>query len=250
MKSKLMLVLFAVSFSLFLFLGIKASQILFADGDEPREMGQKTPVPVLLEEQQEEPVSSEPFTLLIFVDDLLKKEPLLQGVWLSRFGESIAIKLFFPLFPSQAEDGLQRDLNLRGAFWLEDPNQPSNRFLSILTDRNLSWNYIYILDTSAVIEIGLILQETNPGAYNLTIDQVAGLSYETEKRVQVQQNQALFIRDLCAQLPLPNQNELLQRFLEGFSGHSLISGTTPLDFYQNWQGGISCLFPTLTLPIE
>ena len=95
-----MLVLFAVCFSLFLFLGIKASQVLFADANGPAEMVQKTRGPVLLEEQGKEPAPTDPFSLLIYVDDLSRPDPLLQGVWLSRAGEGQGIKLFFPLRPS------------------------------------------------------------------------------------------------------------------------------------------------------
>ena len=250
MKSKVMPVIFTVFFGLFLFLGIKASQTLFSDGEGPALITQKTRRPVLLEEQQEEPASADPFTLLIYVDDLSKPDPLLQGVWLSRSGDTQQIKLFFPLFPSQAEDGIQRDLNLRGAFWLDEPTQPSEKFLTILRDRNLSWNYILLLDQAALVEIGLILQETNPDSYQLDPAAVAGLTYGVDNRAVVQENQARYIRELCGQLPLPGQNELLQRFLEGFSGHILINSITPLEFNQSWQGDISCLFPTLYLPPE
>jgi len=218
MKSKAMLVLFTVLFGLFLFLGIKASQTLFSEGEGPAQMTQRTRGPVLLEEQQEEPASEDPFTLLIYVDDLSKSEPLLQGVWLSRSGDTQQIKLFFPLFPSQAEDGIRRDLNLRGAFWLDEPTQPSEKFLTILRDRNLSWDYIFLLDQAALVEIGLILQETNPDSYQLKPTTVAGLTYSVDNRTVVQENQARYIRELCGQLPLPGQHELLQRFLEGFSG--------------------------------
>jgi len=245
-----MLVLFTVLFGLFLFLGIKASQTLFSEGEGPAQMTQRTRGPVLLEEQQEEPASEDPFTLLIYVDDLSKSEPLLQGVWLSRSGDTQQIKMFFPLFPSQAEDGIQRDLNLRGAFWLDEPTQPSEKFLTILRDRNLSWDYIFLLDQAALVEIGLILQETNPDSNQLKPTTVASLTYSVDNRTVVQENQARYIRELCGQLPLPGQHELLQRFLEGFSGHILINATTPLEFNQSWQGDVSCLFPTLYLPAE
>jgi hypothetical protein len=250
MKSKLMLVTFVVCFSLFLFLGIKASQALFADGDHPTRVNQSTKGPVLLEEQVNEPTLTDPFTLLIYVDDLLRPDPLLQGVWLTRSGEGQGIKLFFPIFPSQAEDGLQRDLNLRGAFWLEDSTLPSNQFLTILADRNLSWDHLFILDESAMMEIGFLLHETNPEYFLFNSDAISSLVYQADSRDVIRENQALLIQELCGQLPLPGQNEVLQRFLEGFSGHIHLNGVTPLEFTQAWGGGISCLFPTLTLPGE
>lgn len=250
MKSKVMLVLFTVFFGLFLFLGIKASQILFSDGEGSAPLTQKTRGPILLEEQQEKPAPADPFTLLIYMDDLSKPEPLLQGVWLSRSGDTQQIKLFFPLFPSQAEDGIQRDLNLRGAFWLDEPAQPSEKFLTILRDRNLSWDYIFLVDQAALGEISIILQEINPDSYQFNPTTVAGLTYRVDTRVAVQENQARYIRELCGQLPLPGQNELLQRFLEGFSGHVMINAITPLEFYQSWRGEVSCLFPTLYLAAD
>ncbi len=79
---------------------------------------------------------------------------------------------------------------------------------------------------------------------------IAGLTYSVDNRAVVQENQARYIQELCGQLPLPGQNDLLQRFLEGFSGHILINATTPLEFNQSWQGDVSCLFPTLYLPAE
>jgi hypothetical protein len=246
-KSKLILVLFTVSFSLFLFLGIKASQILFSEGDEPGIEVQTTWISDNQEAYPEGSALADPFTLVIYVDDLTKQEPLLQGVWLTRSGESEKIKLFFPIFPSQADDGLRRDLNLRGAFWLEDTLQPSNRFLAILSDRNLSWDQIFLLDTTMLLEVDWILHETYPETYQVDIAQINNLSFDSENRIITQQNQAVYIRDICAQLPLPNQNEILQRFLEGFSGHSVLIGNIPLAFSQSWQGNISCLFPTLTL---
>jgi len=247
MKSKVMLVLFAVLFSLFLFLGIKASQIAFSDGVDPNPQTQNTRGPILLEEQQGDPIPLVPYTLLIFVDDVTKPDPLLHGVWLSRSGDIGQIKLFFPIFPSQANDGIQRDLSLRGAFWLDESTQPSDKFLTILRDRNLSWDRIFLLDQAALFEIGLILQETNPDIYQFNPSTIPNLSYGVDYRVDVQENQALFIQEICQQLPLPGQNELQQRFLEGFSGHIHLIGSTPLEFNQSWQGELSCLFPTLSL---
>lgn len=245
-----MLVLFAVFFSLFLFLGIKASQTAFSDGVGPNPQTQNTRGPILLAEQQGDPLPVDPFTLLIFVDDLSKPDPLLHGVWLSRSGDVGQVRLFFPIFPSQADDGIQRDLNLRGAFWLDEPKQPSEKFLTILRDRNLSWDQIFLLDQAGLFEIGLILQEIKPDSYQMNSATLSNLSYGVDFRVEVQENQALYIQEICQQLPLPGQNELLQRFLEGFSGHMLLIGTTPLEFNQSWQGELSCLFPTLSLTRE
>lgn len=247
MKSKLMLVLFGVCFSLFLFLGIRASQSVFDDGQSPAGYGRPTSGPVLLQEQPAEPAPLDPFTLIILVDNLNTLNPLLEGVWLSRSGDGGASFLFFPIFPSQAEDGVQRDLNLRGAFWLEEFTRPCQEFQTILADRNLSWHQIILLDHTSLAEIGLILAEGNPEYQPLNTVGLAGLAYSVENRLAVQGNQALFINDLCQLLPLPAQNELLQHFLEGFAGHLQISGTNPLAFAQSWQGVTYCLFPTMTL---
>ena len=105
--------------------------------------------------------------------------------------------MFFPIFPSQADDGAQRDINLRGAFWFEDDGQPSDPFLTILRDRNLSWHRILLLDQAALNEIGLILKEIEPDYQPLNQVGLAGLSYTVENRLIVQGNQALFIYDLC-----------------------------------------------------
>jgi hypothetical protein len=186
--------------------------------------------------------------LIILVDDLSNLNPLLEGVWLSRAGDGPGSRLFFPIFPSQAEDGVQRDLNLRGAFWFEEPGQPSDQFKTILSDRNLNWHQMLFLDYTSLSDMGQILKEISPEYHPLNSIGLAGLSYSIENRLATQGNQALFIKELCDQLPLPSQNELMQRFLEGFAGHIALSGTRPLVFYQSWQDTAYCYFPTMTLP--
>lgn len=249
MKSKIILFAFTVLFSLFLFLGIRASQVWFSDEEGPEGRIQDTTGPVLLQKHQEEPPPANPFTLIIFVDDLSKKEPILEGVWISRAGEEYSTVLLFPVFPSQAEDGEQRDLNLKGAFWLEEPSQPSIQFLTILSERNLSWSYILFLDHTAVRDIEFLLQELKPDIYQHDPNLMTGLIYSVENRAAVQENQAIFVRKFCQQLPLPGQNELMRKFLEGFGGHLQISFITPLEFYSSWQGVTQCVFPTLNLPV-
>jgi len=248
MKSKPLLVLFLICFSLFLFMGFKASQAVFSGNAPSREQLNATSGPVLLEEGPVEAAVLDPFTLVILVDDLLALNPNLEGVWLSRSTDGGAGNLFFPIFPSQAEDGAQRDLNLRGAFWLEESLALSGRFHTILHDRNLSWHWVLLTDWTALSEINLILAELDPQYQPLNPVGLSGLSFTVENRLLTQSNQALFIRDLCDRLPLPAHNILAQRALEGFSGHLLFSGTSPLKFLDLWSGVNYCLLPTMTLP--
>lgn len=248
MKSKLLLVLFGVCFSLFLFLGIRSSQLLFSDGDGPGEVHQLPGGPVPTQGGVEAPQALDPFTLIVLVDDLGALNPLLEGVWLSRTGDGIGSRVFFPILPSQAEDGTQRDLDLRGAFWFDEPGQPSSQFQAILADRNLTWGQVLVLDFQCLDEVGQILGEISPTYQPLNSIGLAGLSYTVENRQLTQSNQAVFIQELCAQLPLPAQNELMQRFLEGFASHIAVSGTTPLAFLQSWAETAYCYFPTLSLP--
>ena len=247
MKSKLLLVIFFICFGLFLLVGIKASQAVFDDQPTVRNL-QGTNPPLLLQEGTSEPQPLDPFTLIILVDDLETLNPLLEGVWLQRFTDGGAGSMFFPVFPSQAEDGDQRDLNLRGAFWLDEPSRPSAQFQTILHDRNLSWHRILLMDYAALREIGLILAEIDPAYQPLNQVGLASLSYSIENRENVQSNQGLFIDDLCQRLPFPVHNELLQSFLEGFAGHLQISGALPLDITSSWNLTTYCLFPTLNLP--
>jgi hypothetical protein len=250
MKSKPLLVLFLICFSLFLFLGYKASQAVFSEGAPSLLEDGATSGPVLLEEQPAEAAVLDPFTLIIFVDDLMALNPNLEGVWLSRAADGGAGALFFPIFPSQATDGAQRDINLRGAFWLEESLILSVEFQTILRDRNLSWHQVLLLDQTALSEINLILAEINPEYIPLNSVGLSGLNFSVENRLLIQGNQALFIHDLCSQLPLPAHNELVQRVLEGFTGHLVFSGTTPVVFIGSWSGVSYCLFPTMTLPTQ
>ena len=197
MKSKLLLVIFGVCFSLFLFLGIRSSQLLFSDGGTPGKNSRITSGPVLLQQEAAQPQPADPFTLIVLVDDLSALNPLLEGVWLSRAGDGSGSRLFFPIFPSQAEDGDQRDLNLRGAFWLEEPGQPSTQFRTILADRNLVWHETLLLDFNSLAEMGQILKELKPDFQLLNSIGLAGLSYTVENRLNTQTNQAIFIQQLC-----------------------------------------------------
>jgi hypothetical protein len=247
MKSKPLLVLFMICFSLFLFIGYRASQSVFSDGPPTN---QATSAPVLLEEQSPEVTIADPFTLVILVDDLLALNPSLQGVWLSRVTDGGNGALFFPIFPSQAEDGAQRDLNLRGAFWLEDSMVLSSEFQTILQDRNLTWHQTLLLDQSALSEINFIMGELSPEYQSLNSVGLSGLSFTLENRILTQGNQALFIRDLCEQLPLSPHNELSQRAWDGFAGHLLFTGTTPVTFIGSWSAVGYCQFPTMALPTQ
>lgn len=250
MRSKPLLVLFLICFSLFLFLGYKASQAVFSADGPSRDDLNATSGPVLLEEGSEEAVVLDPFSVVILVDDLMALNPNLEGVWLSRSADGGGGNLFFPIFPSQAEDGAQRDLNLRGAFWLEESLALSQQFQTILQDRNLSWHWVVIVDQTALSEINLILGELDPEYQPLNPVGLSGLSYTVENRTLTQLNQALFIRDICDLLPLPGHNLLSQRTLEGFSGHIYFNGTSPLEFLASWSGVNYCLFPTITLPAQ
>ncbi len=248
MKSKPLLVLFLICFGLFLFLGYRASQAVFSEEGLPGNNSPGQSGPVLLQAVTEQPLPADPFTLIILVDDLSALNPTLNGVWLTRSSDGGQAGLFFPIFPSQAEDGDQRDVNLRSAFWLEENNQPSQQFQTILQDRNLVWHQVILLDQFTLEEIGLILGELNPGYKPLNSVGLAGLTYTVENRLVVQINQALYIQDICSQLPLPAHNELLQRFLEGFAGHLMVADSTPLAITQAWSQVSYCLFPTLALP--
>jgi hypothetical protein len=204
----------------------------------------------LLQSQAGEPAPLDPFTLLVLVDDLETLNPLLEGVWLHRATDGGAGAMFFPIFPSQADDGMERDLNLRGAFWLEESSQPSQQFLTILSDRNLNWHQILMLDHAALNEIGFILAEMDSAYQPLNSIGLAGLAYSVENRLIVQSNQGLFIHDLCQTLPLSAHNELLQSFLEGFGGRMQLIGISPLDFTRAWRNTSYCLFPTMSLPLQ
>ncbi len=246
MNSKPLLVLFVICFCLFLILGYSASQAVFSENVSPFQDDGTPSSLVLLEEQATAPVI-DPFTLIILVDDLLALNPTLEGVWLSRSTDEGAGRLFFPIFPSQAEDGAQRDLNLRGAFWLEDSLVFSDQFQTILKDRNLSWHQVIILDQTALSEINLILAELSSAYRPLNPVGLSGLIYSVENRILVQSNQALFIHDLCDQLPLPAHNTLAQRALEGFTNHLYFSGAAPVEIVDSWRDTTYCLFPTLSL---
>ncbi len=244
MKSKVVAVLFSVFFVLFLLLGIKTGQTLFGKRESPPlDQGWKT-TPDELEILPQDP-ASQTFTLIIYVDDLTIPEPSLQGVWLSRSGEAPGTKYLFPIFPSQAEDGLIRDKTLQAVFWLTPDHYPVEPFLSEIALRNLSWQRLLIVDRAVLIELG---NQVNGQTGEPILDVpglLPGTAYLPENRQQVQENQAQLIFSLCSTFRQADQGDLFIRFREGFSGHLALHGVSVEQFTSLWQRVNECAFPTL-----
>jgi len=249
MKSKVIAVLFSVFFVLFLLLGIKTSQSLFGGEDASSSdlVWKVTPDEL---EIQEQPPSMESFTLLIFVDDLTVQEPVLQGVWLSRSGEEPQSKYFFPIFPSQAEDGLTRDEALKTAFWLDARKVPMKGFFDELSNRNLSWQRVLLVDRFLIQQLR---EPLSTGADHGQVDVsglLSGTEYQPENRLAVQIQQAQLIDKVCRLISQADQGDLSSRLGEGFSGHLVLYGTAADEFSLLWQGVSRCSFPTLSLLTE
>lgn len=249
MKSKVIAVLFSVFFVLFLLLGIKTSQSLFGGEDTSSSdlVWKVTPDKL---EIQEQPPSMDSFTLLIYVDDLTVQEPALQGVWLSRSGEEPQSKYFFPIFPSQAEDGVTRDEALQTAFWLDARKVPMKGFFDELSNRNLSWQRVLLVDRFLIQQLG---EPLSTGADSGQVDVsglLAGTEYQTENRLEAQKQQAQLIEKICRLIPQADQGDLYSRLGAGFSGHLVLYGTAADEFSLLWQGVSRCSFPTLSSVTE
>jgi hypothetical protein len=239
-KSKFIGIIFVFFFGVFLFLGIKTSQRLFGD-----EASAPLATSDGLDVQELSHQSAEEFTLLIYVNDLSLPEPELEGVWLSRPGEDYGSMYFFPIFPSQALDGTRRDEILQGSFVLESGSVPGERFTKTLIDRNLSWSQVLLIDQFALLELEGILNRGSDEDQLQISPLLPSASYQVEQRTAAQTTQALIIQDLCAFLPLVDQNQIFNRMLDNFSGHMLRYSISAEDLSSLWREISWCHFPTL-----
>lgn len=239
MKLKLAPLFFLIFFAFFLVLGMETGQGLFASQDGPKDISGADP---FVEEGSDRDVSDAPFLLLIQVDDMQKDPPLLESVWLMGYGDQNAPLLFFPLLPSQAQDGQERDKALREAFHIKDGVQPSSAFFTLLADRNLDWSGYLVMDKSALAAVvRLIDSESMEG------DLVPAWGPADVNREEVRVAQSDFILGICQGIAEMESTDALQSL---FTDHLVLKGLSPAALRQIWgtfnSGGFrGCQFPTL-----
>lgn len=241
---KLAPLFFIFFFALFLFLGVETGESMFSDP------GQSTPMatsetPVVEGEGVFE--VENPFLLLIQVDDLAEEEPQLDGVWLMSYGRGMEELLFFPLLPSQADDGDVRDQALVDVFGLNDGSRPHRRFFDLLEDRNLAWTGYLVLDRAALGELWRLVAEPSQNSDGMSA--WAGESFEN--RAQIRREQAQFISALCQRMSVRDPDGSLLSLFDTLPGHIYLEGMSSRDLSQIWQpitqgGPGGCQFPTLS----
>ncbi|MFO8036012.1 MAG: hypothetical protein R6U57_05245 [Anaerolineales bacterium] len=171
-----------------------------------------------------------------------KDTPLLESVWLMSYGDQNAPLLFFPLLPSQAHDGQERDQALREAFHIKDGVQLSSAFFNLLVERNLDWSGYLVVDKSALAAVvGMIENESMDG------NKVPAWGPADVDREEARAAQTEFILDVCAGLAEMESADAMLSLLED---HLLLKGLSPDALHQIWGTSTSrglggCQFPTL-----
>ncbi|MBS1250930.1 MAG: hypothetical protein MAG431_02529 [Chloroflexi bacterium] len=231
------------SFLIFLFLGIRVGETFFLPSASAQ-THQERLSPARTD-------TEEPILLLIYVDDLNKKKPSLEGVWLANFQNQQSSLLFFPLLPSQAKDGARRDKKLTSTFSLNDENQPSRDFFEILSERNVSWQGYMLIDQWAAIEIINFMGEINlsESLKNGTIA-ISELHPRSQDRLLAQHDQAQLLLGTCRKASEISLETAFSQFLTALPQHLATDGASPDFWERKWlamkaAGKITCQTPTL-----
>lgn len=248
MKLKLAPVIFAVFFILFLILGVETGESIFSKFWGSNDASASAS---LTEVGRKEDVQ-EPFLLLIQVDELTRDDPSLEGVWLLSYGNSREALLFFPLMPSQADDGVSRDQALRQAFHVEGQGEVSSDFFDLLGKRNLAWSGYLVLDKHALSGVigsmgGVRIENTlfSPAeTYTLWGD-------SPEARMETRAVQSQFISGICERMAVLDGGVSLRHRFDQLQDHLYLEDMSLETLVQIWAplvsgGDVSCQFPTIS----
>jgi hypothetical protein len=244
MKLKIAPIFFVIFFVFFLVLGMETGQSLLSGREGSAAISDLGPPE---EEGSDQDAGGAPFVLLIQVDDMQKEPPHLESVWLMGFGDQSDPLLFFPLLPSQADDGPERDQALREAFAIKEGVQPSSPFFKLLVERNLDWSGYLVMDKSALAAVVSVIER---GKVEESGSMVPAWGPGVLNREDARAAQSDFILDICTgTAEMASPDEFLDLF-EVFPDRLVLEGLSPATLRQIW--GVSsqhefggCQFPTL-----
>jgi len=245
MKIKVAPFMFVIFFSLFTVLGVESAQSLFSD--PPDTISASDP---LGEESLDPDTGEEPFLLLIQVDELEGEAAVLESVWLVGYGGQDGDLLFFPLLPSQAGDGKERDQDLKAAFQVQAGGRPPSGFFNLLRDRNLDWSGYLLIDQKGLESISRTLEggEGVDGAPSSLETFPAWGSASTGRRDD-RIAQARFILSTCEKAAGLNSSDFLGDMFTRYANHLILEGMSLSAMDQIWEpivgGDGVCQFPTL-----
>ncbi len=238
-------ILSIIAFLAFLFTGMKVGEKILAHPASASQGKTSTTFP----DQEDK------FLLVIQVEDLSTKKPYLEGVWLINFQSQKPAFGFFPLLPSQADNGMERDQELASAFSLNAENQPASKFFKILSNRNVSWQGYMIIDQWATIEIIDFLGGIDLGeGLQSGIQVIGGMHSRSQNRLLAQHDQANLLQGACRRAAETSQATsqaiTFSQLLTSLPRH-LSTGDISHTFWEKeWRamkdmGNIACQTPTL-----
>jgi len=234
---------FIIAFLTFLYLGIQVGKALFGHVD---------PAPTSIEEVSYQlPLAENKFLLIIQVENLNTEKAYLEGVWLVNFQTQEPALSFFPLLPSQSDNGVEHDEELASAFSLDDKNQPAQEFFNILSKRNLSWQGYIIIDQWAIAEITTFLGGVDLGDGQREGFQVIDkLHFRSQDRLLARHDQALLLKGICFRSAEISKETSLFQLLNVLTRHLSMGGISPSFWEEEWRsmketGNITCQTPTL-----
>lgn len=235
-------VLFVIVFLLFLFLGIRTGE--FIGGNRSSLSRNEELLPTL-------DVPDQKLLLLILVEDLSAPEPGLEGVWLINFLADDRAVMIFPLLPSQAKDGLDRDQALSDNFALDEDLHPAPRFFEILENRDVSWQGYLLLDRLVAAEVIDFLGGLDLGDGQRSGSEILNsLRKWPDDRMFALYDQGKMLETACRAAAGSDRELTLVDLQNAFPNHFFIGGLPPSSWEDTWggmkdSGEISCRIPTL-----
>lgn len=182
--------------------------------------------------------------LVIGVNDILKKEDLLEAVWLVVFHRDDPKVDIIPIFPSITEGGLMRDYDLMRRFFIDDEGMPNDEFLDTLHDRDILWHNYLLFDEKALNEITDLFEL--PKAR----DEGYLHNWENDPKESFNGQLALFDK-LCKTFPYHSKIDDISSFIMTWSPH--LSTDVPVhQIINDWRllnaygESLRCEFPTLS----
>ena len=89
-------------------------------------------------------------TLVVTVDDLPGRSPLLKGIWLVTMPNEQPLWMIVPVYPASLKGGDEEDTRLAQAFSLGRRGSLGMKFRSLLHERNIGWDSVVVLDEHAL----------------------------------------------------------------------------------------------------
>ena len=188
--------------------------------------------------------------LVIGVDQLAKSTPALHSAWLVMYIPGFSHISFVPLYPQPGADTNSVNQVIQFSFDITHDGGPSPDFLKTLKTFGAWWDYVIVLDGSAIAE--LIESSINQGSSGLipTSQLIAQTQNNLDNPHEVIENQVRVIHSICQGVERASYTSDPRAVFALLSGHiytDLSVSQIQQELYRMLASGssISCEFPTI-----